>query len=212
MQSIFKHKLFLTILFSLLMIVFLFLSIEVYKGDTFIFDKQMFLWTHSHESKFVTTFALACTFLGSQTFLLPANIILAAIFFFQHKQRDYVWKIALVSLTSAGFLFLVKYIIKRPRPESPLVNALHYSFPSGHTFTSITFFGIILYFVMNYFKSTLARGLIITLCVLLVLSIAWSRVYLHVHYASDVLAGFCLGLMWLIMAKWFLLEKNKTSA
>lgn len=211
MQSIFKHKLFLTILFSLLFLVFLFLSIEVYEGDIFSFDRQVFLWTHSHESDSITTFALACTFLGSQTFLLPANIILAAIFFFMHKQRAYAWKIALISLTSAGFLFLVKYIVKRPRPESPLVNAaLHYSFPSGHTFTSITFFGIILYFILNYFKSTLARGLIITLCVLMVLSIAWSRVYLHVHYASDVLAGFCLGLMWLIMAKWFLLEKNKT--
>jgi len=208
MQTFLKHKLFLKIVFSILLLIFVYLSIEVYEGSIFETDLQIFRWLHSYENDVLTNYAIAITFLGSQTFLLPANIILATIFLFRNKKRLYVWKIALISLSSAGFLFLVKYIIKRPRPESPLINAIHYSFPSGHTFTSITFFGLIVYFSMTYIKSAIARGIIIVVSIFLVLSIAWSRVYLYVHYASDVLASACLGLMWLIMAKWFLLQKK----
>lgn len=209
MYQIDRQKLFLFIVFCCLGLIFLFLSIEVHEGDIFGFDREMFLWTHSYESPYVTNFALACTFLGSQTFLLPANIILIAVFFFRHKYRAYAWKIAVMSVTSAGFLFLVKYLVKRQRPESTLIKAVvHYSFPSGHTFTSIIFFGIVLYFCFNYFTSHALRILSIILCSLLVLAIAWSRIYLHVHYASDVAGSFCLGFMWLIMAKWFLLEKK----
>jgi len=208
MRSIFRHKLFLAIFFSILLLLFLFLCISVYERNTFESDNSIFLWTHSQESEFVTQFAIASTFMGSQTFLLPANIILALLFLFHNKHRSNTWKIALVSLSSAGFLFLIKYIVQRPRPESLFINALHYSFPSGHTFTSITFFGIIVYLSSRYLKNKLLLWVIIIMCILFVLSIAWSRIYLHVHYASDVLAGFCLGIMWLIMAKWFLLERK----
>ena len=212
MRSTFSKKNFLFILFFLLLIFFIGLSIEVAEGDVFSFDKKIFLWTHSIESNSLTTFALACTFLGSQTFLLPANIILAGIFLFNYKHRAYAWKIALVSATSAGFLFLVKYIVKRPRPESPLLKAaLHYSYPSGHTFTSITFIGILLYFALTYFKNVWGRALIIFVSVIIIFSIGWSRVYLHVHYASDVLGGFCLGIMWLILASWFLINKKENT-
>ncbi len=203
-----KQRYYLLAFFTLLMAVFLWLSFKVYNQQTFSFDKHVFLFSRTFENDFVTDLAIAVTFLGSQTFLLPANILLGLLFLFLHKKKAYAWKIAVVSLTSSGFLFLVKYIVKRPRPDSPLVAALHYSFPSGHTFTSITFFGMVCYFAWNYLKNKTLRFIVLALSAVLVLLIGWSRIYLYVHYASDVLAGFCLGIMWLILADWFLLNKK----
>lgn len=204
-----NKRYYLIAFFAMLMSVFLWLCVKVYNQQTFDFDNDIFLWCHKYESTSLTNLAIAVTFLGSQTFLLPANIILGLWFLFLHKKKAYAWKIALVSLSSSGFLFLIKYLVKRPRPDSPLVAALHYSFPSGHTFTSITFFGMISYFVLRYLRSKTLAYFIVALCVLMVLFVAWSRVYLYVHYASDVIAGFCLGIMWLILAEWFLLGNLK---
>ena len=204
-----NKRYYLIFLFAILMVIFLWLSVKVYNQQTFQFDKDVFLWCHKYESKIVTNLAITVTFLGSQTFLLPANIILGLWFLFLHKKKDYAWKIAIVSLSSSGFLFLIKYLVKRPRPDSPLVAALHYSFPSGHTFTSITFFGMVCYFVLSYLRHKILAFFIVGLCVSMVILVACSRIYLYVHYASDVIAGFCLGIMWLILAKWFLLGKTK---
>lgn len=205
-----SHKLSLAVIFTLLAFIFIFFTIQVSRGESFNFDSKILQWTHSYESELVTDIAVGCTFFGSQIFLLPANIILGCIFLFINKKRQYAWKIAVVSLSSSGFLFLVKYLVKRPRPDTPMLDAaLHYSFPSGHTFTSITFFGMLAYFAARYIKNNYVNRSIIIACVVLVIFIAWSRVYLNVHYASDVIAGFCLGCLWLIMAKW-LLFRNET--
>lgn len=210
MRSIFKHKLFLRVLFSVLMLIFLYLVIIVFNHKTFEIDEHVFIWSRAYESNFFNELAVFCTFFGSQTFLLPANILLIGMFLFWKKSRAYTWKIALVTLTSAGFLFLIKYIVKRPRPDSALAAdyTVVYSFPSGHSFTSLTFFGIIIYFIYTYIQNRLINNLMITFCVLMVICIGWSRVYLHMHYPTDVIAGFCLGGMWLIMAKWFLVKEK----
>lgn len=203
-----RQRYYLLALFALLMTVFLWLCFKVYNRQTFFFDNDVFLLSRTFDSDAVSNFAIAVTFLGSQTFLLPANILLGLYFLFIHKKKAYAWKIALVSLSSSGFLFLIKYLIKRPRPETPLVHALHYSFPSGHTFTSITFFGMVVYFILTYTKNTFWKLFAIVLSCILVLLVAWSRIFLYVHYASDVIAGICLGLMWLILARLFLLNKK----
>ena len=95
-MSITRHKLFLIILFGLLSVLFIYLSIAAYQRETFSFDGAIFKWTHSKENDLLSQFALAATFLGSQNFLLPANIILAAAFLFINKQRSNVWKIAAI--------------------------------------------------------------------------------------------------------------------
>lgn len=184
----------------------------MYNQQTFFFDKDVFLLSRTFDQEAVTNLAIAVTFLGSQTFLLPANILLGLFFLFVHKKKAYAWKIAVVSLTSSGFLFLVKYLVKRPRPDTPLVHALNYSFPSGHTFTSITFFGMVVYFVVTYTRNRIVKLFTVVFSILMVLLVGWSRIYLYVHYASDVIAGFCLGIMWLILAGWFLVDRKKLNS
>ncbi len=202
----------LIIFFLLAGFGFIFLAIEVYEKDIFSLDGSIAAWIHANRSPAVTRLAIAVTFLGSQKFLLPANVLLMAWLFFRHRYRSYAWKIAVMSVSSAGFLFAIKYLIKRPRPVSDITDAVvHYSFPSGHTFTSIVFFGIIMYLAYRYMHSYL-KFLTICCSILFIFFISWSRLYLQVHYASDVLASYCLGIMWLIMAKWFLLESDEHPA
>jgi undecaprenyl-diphosphatase len=82
----------------------------------------------------------------------------------------------------------------------PLVHASGYSFPSGHSFSSFTFFGLMAYLI---WQTDIGKGWKIFLSILFFLLasvIATSRVYLHVHYASDVLGGFSLSMLWLILS------------
>jgi undecaprenyl-diphosphatase len=79
-----------------------------------------------------------------------------------------------------------------------------YSFPSGHALMSITFYGLIIFMLWQNEKNNAIKWLLTTLLVLLIIFIGISRVYLRVHYASDVLAGFSVGLMWLLISLWAL--------
>jgi undecaprenyl-diphosphatase len=102
-------------------------------------------------------------------------------------------------------MFLLKLIFHRDRPLTPLLEAAKgYSFPSGHALMSITFYGLIIFLVWQNEKNIWLRWLLTILLALLIISIGVSRVYLRVHYASDVLAGFCVGLMWLLLSLWLL--------
>jgi undecaprenyl-diphosphatase len=95
---------------------------------------------------------------------------------------------------------LLKEYFQRPRPSEiePLVVAHGYSFPSGHSMGSMLFFGSLAYVVYVTMEgSRAARAAAVALCVLTVLVIGGSRIYLHVHYLSDVVAGFAAGLCWL---------------
>ena len=205
-----RHRYYLLAFFAVLMTIFLWLCFQVYNKQAFSFDRQVFLLSHTFAGDAAKNLAIAVTFLGSQTFLLPANILLGLYFLFKHKRRAYAWKIAIVSLTSSGFLFLVKYLVKRPRPDTPLVHALNYSFPSGHTFTSITFFGMLVYFILTYTNNKAVKIVAVVFSAVMVLLVGWSRIYLYVHYASDVIAGFCLGIMWLILARLFLINERSS--
>ena len=91
-------------------------------------------------------------------------------------------------------------IIQRPRPEDfRLIEETGYSFPSGHSMASMAFYGLIIYFAFKYVKNKNAKIIICTILSLLVLLIGISRIYLGVHYASDVIAGFVLSIAYLVV-------------
>ena len=94
---------------------------------------------------------------------------------------------------------VMKAIVQRPRPEGfRLAEASGFSFPSGHSMIAMAFFGLLVWFVWRYEKDRVRRTLIIgALCVIIAM-IGISRIYLGVHFASDVLGGFCLSLVWLV--------------
>lgn len=95
---------------------------------------------------------------------------------------------------------LLKELVQRPRPEDiNLVVETGFSFPSGHSMVAMAFFGLLVWLVWHYEKDRTMRLACCTGFSLIILLIGISRIYLGVHYASDVLAGFCISLAWLAM-------------
>jgi undecaprenyl-diphosphatase len=87
-------------------------------------------------------------------------------------------------------------------------NVTGFSFPSGHSFSAFTFFGILIYIVWKSNLTKLWKYLLSVFFVLFASLVAFSRVYLHVHYPSDVVAGFCLSMLWLCISFWILNKIN----
>jgi membrane-associated phospholipid phosphatase len=154
----------------------------------------------------MTEFMQVITLMGSWYFLLPAYLLLILWFLFYRKRRSLSLDIFSIAVTSTVVMFTVKAIFKRERPMEPLLHAVPgFSFPSGHSFSSFTFFGLLVYIIADSKKTPIAlKWLGGALCLLLAAIIATSRVYLKVHYPSDVIAGFLLCLIWLGISFWVL--------
>lgn len=95
---------------------------------------------------------------------------------------------------------LIKVIIARPRPEiNKLVTETGYSFPSGHSMVSMAFYGYLIYLIYRYIKNKYIKWSLIVLLSILICLIGISRIYLGVHYTSDVLGGFLLSISYLVV-------------
>jgi undecaprenyl-diphosphatase len=144
---------------------------------------------------------LFITFLGRAEFLIPANLLLIFFFLFVTKQNWFSIRVLTIALSSLVLMFLFKTLFHRKRPLQPLLNAAKgLSFPSGHAIMAVTFYGLLLYIFLGTIDADIWRWIVSGIVVLLIILIGYSRVYLRVHYASDVLAGFIIGFVWLTIS------------
>lgn len=136
------------------------------------------------------------TFLGSQ-YVVISVCILAFIFI---KNKKVPIAITLNLIISTALNVLLKNIINRPRPDGyRIISETGYSFPSGHSMISMAFYGLILYIVFKNVKNKNIRNLLTVLIAILIFLIGFSRIYLGVHYVSDVLGGFIISIAYLIL-------------
>jgi membrane-associated phospholipid phosphatase len=157
---------------------------------------------------------LFITYLGKHQFLIPANLILILYFIFIKKQNWFSIRVITIAISSLVLMLLLKQLFRRKRPLSPLLKAAKgLSFPSGHAIMAVTFYGLLIYILQHSITLDWLKWLSTILIIALILLIGFSRVYLRVHYASDVAAGFIIGLLWLFLSlavlKW--LESYVTS-
>jgi undecaprenyl-diphosphatase len=144
---------------------------------------------------------LFITFLGKHQFLIPANLILIFYFLLVTKQNWFSIRVITISISSLVLMLLLKQLFQRKRPLSPLLKAARgLSFPSGHAIMAVTFYGLLVYVLQHTIDIGWMKFLLTFLLVILVILIGFSRVYLRVHYASDVLGGFIIGLLWLLIS------------
>ena len=95
---------------------------------------------------------------------------------------------------------MLKNILQRPRPtEYRIIEETGYSFPSGHSMVSMAFYGYLIYLIYKYVKNKYVKWISITLLGILICLIGISRIYLGVHYTSDVLGGFLISISYLII-------------
>ncbi|MBX4196209.1 phosphatase PAP2 family protein [Candidatus Pacearchaeota archaeon] len=137
----------------------------------------------------------AITTIGNPLVLL--SLIIVFFLVLHLKKKD----MRVAALALGGGLVLeqiLKFSIQRQRPDHPVIKAIGYSFPSGHAMMSMIFFGLIMYLFSHSIRSKAYRILFIMANCLLILLIGISRVYLGVHYITDVIGGFIIGLVWLL--------------
>lgn len=149
--------------------------------------------------KFITEF-------GNYTVMIP--VIILFYLFNKDKSFNRYFTINLVAIFTSNFI--VKNIIRRDRPiDINLIIENGFSFPSGHSMVSFAFYGFIIYYVYCSHLSKLEKTIIISILTLLVLMIGLSRIYLGVHYASDVIGGFVLALVYLIIFIKYIYKREK---
>jgi membrane-associated phospholipid phosphatase len=196
---------FLTALF-----IFIFIANEMVLENENHLDHIAFNDLKSITNPSTTYWMTFITFFGSSYFLLPAYIFLILYFLFFKKNRKLSLDVASIGITSGIILFSLKAIFHRHRPMDPLVqNVNGFSFPSGHSFSSFTFFGLLIFILWNHNINPIVRWVFTIFFFLFACAIAFSRVYLHVHYASDVIAGLCLCIVWLGASLWLLKKYGK---
>ena len=147
-------------------------------------------------SDFATPIAKFITNLGGAIFLIGLTALL--IILIKNKKIGLSILANLVIVT--GLNQLLKRILQRPRPtEFRIVEETGYSFPSGHSMVSMAFYGYLIYLIYKYVKNKYIKWSLICLLSFLVILIGTSRIYLGVHYTSDVLGGFLISISYLVI-------------
>ena len=179
------------------LLFFAWLAWEVMEGDTRQFDFAVRSAVHSHASVPLTWAMRGITLLGSTAVLLPAGALLVAAWVRRGRKRAAL----LFGITMAGALLLdmvLKIVFHRPRPVPffGLAAPLSYSFPSGHALVSCCFYTALVALAAPHPRRAAWLG-----AGVLVGAIGLSRIYLGVHYPSDVLAGYAAAVVWVLAVR-----------
>ena len=172
---------------------------DVVAGDPLtVVDRRLALWLHGHTTPPLTTVMFVISSFASPVAVGAISVLVAMVLILR---RSWHYLLTLVLSVAGGTLLnaLLKWIFRRPRPEFayPLVHAAGYSFPSGHTTAAIVLYGLLAVFAVQTLRSWRWRILAVVASLMLIMLIGYSRMYLGVHYLSDVLAAGAEGVAWL---------------
>lgn len=206
-------------IFLLLVSAFIALSMGINSGAVHSFDVFVASHIQNYRSASITTLMIFITNIGSYKTEYPILFILIGLSF--AVKRSFIYPTMLIiNLMGVRLLNrILKDLFGRPRPTSEhLVHVGGFSFPSGHAMISIAFYGFITYLLFEHFKvkrQNISHNIqfvpILVLFGVLIFLIGLSRIYLGVHFPSDVIAGFVAGGIWLILSIGFLNSLNKMS-
>ncbi len=170
---------------------------QVWQLKTLPLDRAILLALRSRHSPLLDQIMWGITFLGEPKVLLVLCSGVG-IGLWQVRQRREAGMLAIATFGAIGLNYVLKHLFSRPRPHlwERLVKVDTYSFPSGHAMLSIAFYCVLGYLLTNYFPRW--RVLTISLTVMLIAAIGFSRLYLGVHWPSDVVAGYAVSFVWLV--------------
>jgi membrane-associated phospholipid phosphatase len=202
-----------TILVSLLFLVSLFifglLAHEVVGENETGFDNRAFHFFSAFNSPRFIEVNKVLTFFGSTYFVIPAYIVLIVFLWIIRRRSDAI-NVTIIAASSTLLMLGLKEFFHRHRPELPLLKTLtNFSFPSGHALSSFIFCSVLIYLIDKGKLDIKWKWVFSILLILFSIAIGISRIVLRYHYATDVIAGFCLGFAWVIFSLW--LERKLTS-
>jgi membrane protein DedA with SNARE-associated domain/membrane-associated phospholipid phosphatase len=174
---------------------------DVLTGDPLtVIDVRVAEWFHARATSLLTQCMLAITHLHGP---IAISIYMVLAVLYLAWKRDWYWLICLVVTVPSGMLLnvLMKYAFHRARPsfDNPLLTISSYSFPSGHAAGATLFYGVLAAMLVSKTASWRSRVIIVLTAFSMVILVAFSRVYLGVHYLSDVLGGFAEAMAWVTL-------------
>jgi membrane-associated phospholipid phosphatase len=181
---------------------FAWLSSEVLEGETQHFDAVTRDFVHQFASPTVTATMRGISFIGSSLFLSTASIAMFIWFMSRHWRRD-AWLFGITMIGAGVLNTTLKLTFRRPRPVPffDLLTPHSYSFPSGHSLASFCFFGALATILSARINNQKIRVTVWTVAAVIVFLIGLSRIYLGVHYTTDVVAGFTAALIWVSVVR-----------
>lgn len=195
-------------IFCLILFTFLALAINYFNIE-FVWDKQILTFVHKNNNTFLDNFASFFTNFGGIRYTIFCSFFLSLYLLYRQKKRLFIYLITTI-LSSSIVNFGIKFLFQRPRPslwESFYPFPSDFSFPSGHAMGSITFALTLLVI----FWDSRYLNLFAILALIYVGLIAWTRLYLGVHYPSDIIGGWLLGIAWTTLIT-FLLNPRLSDA
>lgn len=176
------------IISGIFFLLFITITILMITNNIKVFDDTIYNYIFSLRND-----SLDIIFKTITKFCNTITVIIFVIILVIFLERKSMWKLLITVVSTVLVNQLLKHTIRRIRPDHlRLIEERGFSFPSGHSMTSIALYGILIYLVYKYIKNKILKIILIALLTLLILGIGISRIYLGVHYPSDVLAGFFL--------------------
>lgn len=178
-------------------LVFMLLLEDVTEGSVLRLDTMAYeLFVVRLRSDALTPLMEGVTSLASVVVLAVMAAVIAAL----APGRAPGWCVSVNLVGVVVLNQLLKFIVQRPRPDGfRLVAESGYSFPSGHSMVSMAFFGLLIWMIWRFHRRDAMRVVWCVVFGLVIVMVGVSRIYLGVHYASDVVAGFCVSIMWLVL-------------
>jgi undecaprenyl-diphosphatase len=187
--------------------LYIYITNAVLGRHTSQIDSAFFNLIYSVRQENITAVMLFISYLGSEVIIFTSIIIVIFLTIRKHRRETVIF--ALMLLMGVAATTTLKLLYKVPRPGIfALTTENSYSYPSGHALNSLLFYGAISYFVYHFTKNKKLSVFTLIMAIILVFLIGLSRVYLGVHHASDILAGFITG-FWLLTTT-ILIDKTIT--
>lgn len=198
------------IIVAFLSIIFILLWIGIATGATDGFDNFVYQHINSIRSNFLTNILIVITELGGVIGLFVILLITDIILCKKNRIRE-ATAITLNLIISTLVYVILKNIFQRERPVTGniLIDEVGFSFPSGHTTNNVAFYALAIYLVCINVKNKNIRNVCCGIFTIIPILIAFSRIYLRVHYPTDIMAGFCLGIILTVLFTSFIYPKIK---
>lgn len=199
-----KFKIYGVIIF-IAALVFIGVAVGVQTGYLDGFDDTVRYRVYSIRSEKLTMFWKFITHSGDSEIVIMLGIVLLLV---KSLRKKYGVKFAIAALSSTALYQVMKYIFQRPRPDIALrlIEESGYSFPSGHSMNCLVSYGILAYLILKYCgNARLAKILSVGLGLIIIL-IGLSRVYVGVHFPTDIIGGWSLGIA-VLVAMMYAFEK-----
>lgn len=186
------------------LIGFSLMAIVISRHNILAFDSTIISYIQGMETPTLTAIMKFFTFIGSASSII---VIALVVMFFLYKVLHHRSELVLFSIVVIGAPILdgiLKNFFHRARPDlHRLIEIGGYSFPSGHAMSAMAMYGILAFLLWRHIPSRFGRSLLILLSAIMIFMIGISRVYLGVHYPSDIIGGYFASGFWLAAAIWF---------